>query len=387
MLVPLSYNLRSLLVRRTASVLTLLGIGATVAVLAGVLALRQGFSSLYAAAGQEGVAVLLRRGSMNEGDSSFARQDAQELIKTLPELARGPDGAPLGSMEVYGALRLPKRGGGEANVPIRGVQPATFAIREGLRVVAGRGFRPGHDEVIVGARALERVRGVEPGDVIQLNTTPFRVVGVFELDGPLESEIWGDLERMLVALQRPGPNRVLARLAPDADVRALAARLAEHREVPAKVLTEAAYLASQTEMLATVLGFLGAFLGGVMGLAAIFTATTTMLAALASRTNEIGVLLALGYRPLPIFLSFLFESLVIGLAGGLVGCLIAWPLDGLRTGTTNFQTFTEVGFAFQLTPSVLATAVAFALGLGLLGGAWPAWRAARLTPTEALRRR
>jgi putative ABC transport system permease protein len=171
------------------------------------------------------------------------------------------------------------------------------------------------------------------------------------------------------------------------DVRALAARLAEHREVPAKVLTEAAYLASQTEMLATVLGFLGAFLGGVMGLAAVFTATTTMLAALASRTNEIGVLLALGYRPVSIFLSFLFESLVIGLAGGLVGCLIAWPLDGLRTGTTNFQTFTEVGFAFQLTPTVLATAVAFALALGLLGGAWPAWRAARLTPTEALRRR
>jgi putative ABC transport system permease protein len=158
-----------------------------------------------------------------------------------------------------------------------------------------------------------------------------------------------------------------------------------HPEVPAKVFSEKQYLASQTVMLSFMLIGLGVALGLIMGVAAVFTATNTMLSALAARTHEIGVLLAIGYRPVPIFLSFLFEALVLGLVGGLVGCAMALPFNGVRAGTMNFQTFTEMAFAFRVTPVVLAVAITFSLVLGLLGGAWPAWRAARMKATVAIR--
>jgi len=223
--------------------------------------------------------------------------------------------------------------------------------------------------------------------VIQLNTTPFRVVGVFDLEGPYGSEIWGDLDRMLAALDRSGPQRVVAKMREGADLEALAARLESDKEVPARFQTEREHLSAQTGMLSGVLLGLGGLLAVIMGIAAVFTATNTMLAALSARTHEIGILLSVGFRPLPIFLSFLLESVLIGLLGGLVGCLLALPINGIETGTTNFATFTEVAFAFRLTPTVLLTAAIFSLVLGLIGGAWPAWRAARMAPTEALRRR
>lgn len=405
MLVPLTYNLRSLWVRRSATLLTVLGIASTVAVVCGVLALQQGFRSLYASNGREDVAVFLRPGATNEGDSVFRRDLGLQLIKTVPEIATGADGAPLASMECYLAVRRFRMGGDgtqETNVPIRGVQQATFEIRgEDFRIVEGRPFEPGTDEIIVGSTLVDRIRSCQMGEVLTLNTTPFKVVGVFECDGPFESEIWGDLDRMLAALERYGPNRVIARMRPEAyqpaanpetlghetRLGALAERLKNDREVPAKVWTEREFLSAQTGMLSFVLIFLGAFLGLVMGIAAVFTATNTMLSAIAARTHEIGILKATGFRPFAILLSFLFEACVLGLAGGLIGGLASFAVNGVQTGTTNFQTFTEVSFAFRVTPVVLATAIGFSLALGLLGGLIPAWRAARMTPTEALRRR
>ncbi len=166
----------------------------------------------------------------------------------------------------------------------------------------------------------------------------------------------------------------------------LSERLEVDKEIPAKVMTEREYLSSQTLVLSIILVFLSSFLGIVMGIAAVFTATNTMLSALASRTHEIGILLATGFRPFAIFCSFLLESLILGVLGGLAGCILTFPINGIETGTTNFQTFTEVAFAFRVTPTVLVTAIVFSLALGLLGGAIPAWRAARMTPTQALRR-
>jgi putative ABC transport system permease protein len=386
-LIPLGYNLRSLLVRRSATLLTVLGIGATVAVLAGVLALQQGFETLFTEAGRDDVAVFLRPGSTNEGDSIFPTARALQLIKSVPEIARGADGGPMASMECYLAIRRARLGGGETNVPIRGVQQASFEVFRGsYEITEGRRFSPGADEVVVGRKLVNRFADCREGDVLRINTTPFRVVGILDADGPFSSEIWGDLDRMLAALGRPSPNRVVARLAPGTDVAALDARTRGDKQVPAKVQTERAYLSAQTTALSTTLLFLGGFLGAVMGIAAVFTATNTMLSAVAARTHEIGILLSMGFRPVPIFLSFLFEALLLGLMGGVVGALLALPLNGVETGTTNFQTFTEVAFAFRVTPKVIRTAVVFALALGLLGGAWPAWRAARMKPTEALRR-
>jgi putative ABC transport system permease protein len=379
--------LRSLLVRRSSTLLTVLGIGATVAVVAGVLALQQGFRTLYSETGREDVAVFLRPGASNEGESLFSRDRGLKLIKTLPEIAQDESGQPLAGMECYFAVRRFKVDGGETNVPVRGVQSGTFAIRgDELKLVEGERFEPGTDEVIIGSKLRGRIRGAELGQVIQLNLTPFRVVGVFESEGPFGSEIWGDLDRMLAALERYGPNSVVAKLVDGVDVEELAARLEKHKEVPAKVMTEREYLTSQTEMLSAVLVILSVLLGGIMGIAAIFTATTTMLAALASRTHEVGILLAIGFRPLPIFLSFLFESLVLGLIGGAAGCLMVLPINGIETGTTNFQTFTEVAFAFRVTPTVMIVAVTFAVALGMIAGAYPALRAALMKPTVALRR-
>jgi ABC-type antimicrobial peptide transport system permease subunit len=191
---------------------------------------------------------------------------------------------------------------------------------------------------------------------------------------------------MIVALQRPYASRVIAQLKPGTDVAELSKRLEGDQEIPAKVMTERAYLTSMTGMISGTLLALSVALSMIMGIAAVFTSTNTMLSAVAGRTREIGMLLAIGFRPFPIFLSFLVEAVLIGLLGGAVGGVVVLPLNGIQTGTANWQTFTDVGFAFRVTPSVLGAAIFFSLLLGLLGGAVPAWRAARLKPTEALRR-
>ena len=406
MFIPITYNLRSLWVRKSATVLTVFGIGATVAIVSGILALQQGFETMFTTGGRADLAVFLRPGATNEGDSQFSRERGLQLIKKLPEIAEGPEG-PLASMEAYMAVLLRRTSGGLTNVPLRGVQPQTFTIRQGeVKIVEGRDFRPGSDEVIVGRRLVGRIEHCQLDDVIEINLSPFRVVGVFEHPGSFGGEIWCDLDRLLAVLDRYGPNRVLAQLKPGIDPGApdpsqqfgsdepilpeegtLAARLVEDREVPAKVMTEKQYLESQTIMLTGMLIFLGGALGTIMGLAAIFSATNTMLSAVAARTAEIGILLSMGFRRFPIFVSFLLESLLLGLLGGLAGCLMALPFNGIETGTMNFQTFSELQFAFRVTPTVLVTAVTFAVLLGLLGGALPAWRASRMAPTEALRRR
>ena len=386
-LVPASYNLRSLIVRRGPTLLTVLGIAATVATVAGVLALQQGFATLYAENGRPDLAVVLRPGATSEGVSSFSRESALRIAKSTPEFAVDANGAPLASLECFLAVRRFRVDGGETNVPLRGVQPQTFALRgDELRMAEGRNFVAGTDEVIVGRSITNRIADCRVGDVLTINVTPFKVVGVFECDGPFESEIWGDFDRMLSALDRFGPNRVLGRLVEGADVAAMDERLRASPETPAAVTTERDYLSAQTEVLSAILVFLGGFLGLIMGVAAVFTATNTMLSAIASRTHEIGILLASGFRPLAIFLSFLFEATLLGLLGGIVGALLVLPLNGIQTGTTNFQTFTEVAFGFRITSNVLLPAILFSLVLGVFGGALPALRAARMTPTEALRR-
>jgi putative ABC transport system permease protein len=252
--------------------------------------------------------------------------------------------------------------------------------------VEGTRFTPGHDEVIVGKSLTTRIADCRVGDTIVINTTPMKVVGVFEHDGPYASEVWGDAERMQHALERPGFSRMILTVKPGTDLKQLSTRLEADKQVPAKVLSERDYLAGQTKALSFVLRGLGIFLALIMGTAAIFTGTNTMLAALAARTHEIGILLALGFRPFAIFLSFLVESLFLGLLGGALGCLMALPINGVRTGTTNFQTFTEVAFAFRITPQVLIVAVGFSLVLGVVAGTVPAFLAARLRVTQALRR-
>lgn len=386
-LVPLTYNLRSLGARWTASILTVLGIAATVAVLGGMLCLQQGFQALLTERGRTDLAILLRPGATSEGESGFGRERADYLLKASPEFALDAAGQPLAAAELYLAVRRFKLDGGETNVPIRGVQRATFAIHgDDITVVDGRHFEFGTDEVLVGQALVERIRDCHVGDVLVINTTPFRVAGVMRGRGAQSSEIWGDVNRMQEALQRPSFSRVIAKVKDGEAMAALTTRLAGDERVPAKVLSERDYLQSQTQMLSVTLAAVGILLAVIMGIGALFTGINSMLAAVASRTHEIGILRAIGFRGGAIFVSFVFEAVVLGLCGGVVGCLLLLPLHGVQTGTTNMQTFTEVAFGFRITPLVLGTSVLVACALGLIGGTFPAWRAARLRPTEALRR-
>lgn len=387
-LVPLSYNLRSLIVRWPSTVLTVLGIASTVAVLVGVMALQQGFTSLFAAQGRDDVAVFLRQGAANEGESAFTRERAMIVMKTVPQIAEDENGRRMVSAECYLAVRRNKvDGGGETNVPVRGVMPMSFEIwGSDLRITSGRHFAPGTDEVIIGSKLADRIENAQLGQIVQFNTTPFRVVGIFEHDGPFSSEIWGDHDRISEAMERPVYNRIIAKLVPGTDWAALKVRMDQDPQVPSKLLSEREYLTSQTSAFSFVLGALGVFLAVIMGIAAVFTATNTMLTAIAARTPEIGILLSMGFRPYAVFLGFMIEAVLIGVMGGIVGAVIVMPLNGLQTGAMNFQTFTEVAFAFRVTPGILIGAIVFAASLGLIGGALPAWRAARMRPTQAMRR-
>ncbi|MCE9596076.1 MAG: ABC transporter permease [Planctomycetes bacterium] len=386
MLIPLNYTLRSLFVRKAATLLSVFGIGVTVAIFAGVLALQQGFTTMFTGHGRTDVAVFLRPGATGETDSQFSRERGMKLIKSLSAIEQTPNG-PLASMETYSGVLRKRVDGGEVNVAFRGVQPATFAIRgDEIRILEGRKFDPGADEVIVGRRLVGRMQDCAVGDVVVINTTPFRVVGIFDSDGPFVSEIWTDTERALAVLDSYGPNRVIARLVPGTDVKALGELLEKDKEAPAKVMTERDFLESQTKMLGGILLGLGMALAVIMGVGAAFTAINTMLSAIASRTNEIGILLATGFRPIPIFIAFMLETLLLCVLGGVAGCLLVLPINGIETGTMNGQTFTEVAFAFRVTPIVIGAAIFFSVLLGMVGGLWPALRACRMTPTEALRR-
>jgi len=385
-LVPLRYNLRSLWVRASSTLLTVCAIGATVAVLAGMLSLQQGFAVLFQERGRDDLAVFLRKGAKSEGESGLTREQCNVLQKEVPEIELDGAGKPLASAEVFLAVRLRKFDGGETNVAIRGVEPATFAIHgDDIRIVAGRMPQPGTDELIVGEGLVDRIRNCKPDDTLRINTGTFRIVGTFTGKGGYRSEIWGDLERLSEALQRPVRSRVLARIEPGTDLAAVQTRYESDLRTQPSVQTERAYLATQTDRLSTTFSILGTFLGLIMGLGAIFTGTNSMLAAIGARTHEIGILKAVGYRPFPIFVSFLGEAVLLGLLGGLLGCLLVLPFQGAETGTMN-ETFSEVTFAFRTTPFVMLVAVTFAMVLGLVGGLFPAWRAAQMTPTQALRR-
>ena len=274
------------------------------------------------------------------------------------------------------------------NVPIRGVEEASFAIHGDAppdRARAAR-FRFGSNEIIVGAPLSRRLKNCTVGSKLLVNTTEFDVVGIFEYDGAYRSELWGDVVNIQAALDRDFLQRVVARVKPGTDVEALAAALKDDKQLGSDVKTERAYFTSQTNLLGGVLVFLGVFLTAVLGVAAVLGATNTMLASIGARTREVGILRAIGFREVSILLAFLVEAALIGLVGGLLGCLLVLPLNGLETGTMNWNSFTDTSFAFRVDAPLLGTAVVIAMLLGILGGLVPAWRASRLPPVEALRR-
>jgi putative ABC transport system permease protein len=384
----LRYNLRSLVVRRGGTVLSVLSIGFSVGILVLVLALARGFELSLTRTGRDDNLLVLRQGATSEGESGLSR-NAARLLRAYEGVALGPQGEPLASAECYAALNLERADGGTANFSLRGVQQSSFAIRDFVTIPEGRRFQPGTHEVIVGKSLLGRIKGCRVGGQLELQGQDWPVVGVLDSHGgAYDSEIWCDAEVFLQALNRPGYQTCVIRRASPAPAEGpdplVAALLADQR-LGVKVMTEPEYFASQAGLLGSVLKFVGYFIAGIMAAGAAFGTAVTLLASLAERTREIGTLLALGFRPRQILTGFLFEALLLGLAGGIVGVLLALPVNNVATGTMNWKTFTEQAFAFRVTFDVVIAAVVFSTVVGVLSGLIPAWKASRVPPSVALR--
>ena len=387
MLGLLRYNLRSLVVRRGGTALSVMSIGFSVGILVLVLALARGFELSLSRTGRTDNLIVLSKGATSEGESNLSRNVAR-LVQAFPGVSLGAGGESLAAAECYAALNLEREGGGTANFTLRGVSATSFALRDFVTIRDGRRFQPGTNEVVIGKSLVTRVRGGRVGGVLELQDAEWPVVGVIDSrGGAYDSEIWCDAEVFLQSLNRPGYQTVILRRgeAATASSDPLVDGLLADPRLEVKVTPEPDYFASQSGLLGTVLTYVGYFIAGVMATGAAFGTAVTLLASLAERSREIGTLLALGFRPYQVVVGFLFESLLLGLAGGVVGVLLALPVNNVATGTMNWQTWTEQAFAFRITWGVVATAVTFSTVIGVISGLIPAWKAAHVPPSEALR--
>jgi putative ABC transport system permease protein len=360
-----------------------------VGVLVAVLAMAEGFRHTLESAGRPGRVILLRAGSDSELSSGVARDQAA-LLAALPGVARDGSGRPLASAEVVDMVDLPRVGETHPNnVPFRGVGAEAFAVRGELRMVEGRRFERGVREAIVGRQAARQFAGLDVGARIAFRDSDWTVVGVFETGGDVhESEIWSDAEVAMSAFRRTGFQSVTAALADPSDVGFVAFKdqVARDRRFSIGVWREPEYYARQAGVLATLIRVLGYTVAAFMAVGAMFGALNCMYSAIASRQVEIATLRAIGFGGLPVVVSVMIEALALALCGGAVGGALAYLYcDGATLSTLNFSTFSQVAFAFRVTPALLLQGLGWALLIGIAGGLPPAIRAARLPVTLALR--
>jgi putative ABC transport system permease protein len=387
MAIPLIYNLRSLRARWTSTIVAVLGIAGTVGVFIAMLSLARGFEATLVASGSPGNVIVRRAGATSEMDSVIAL-DQVRVIEDAPGVARGGVGALVSSEVVVVAAFPLKSTGTDANVQVRGVSPKALAVRDSIQVVAGRFFEPGLTELVVGRNAASSYVGFELGKTVRFGGGTWTVVGVFDAGASaFDSELWCDANMLNQVYQRPQNlfQSVTVRLASlDALSRFKDALTADPR-VTVQVEREIDYYAKQSQQLTTLITVLGTIVALVMGIGAVFAALNTMYSAVAERSREIATLRALGFGSGSVVISFVVEALCISAIGGVLGCAVVLPLNGLTTGTMNWQTFSHLAFAFRVTPLLLAAGLVFALLMGLVGGVPPAIRAARQRIAVALR--
>jgi ABC-type lipoprotein release transport system permease subunit len=388
MKIPFVYNLRSVTNRPVSTALTALGIGLVVAVFVAMLALANGFVAALVKTGSADNVLLLRRGADSELSSGIPRE-AVSIIASSPHIATAADGRPLVSPETYIVLNIRREGGTEfdvANVVARGVSDKAFEVRRNVKIVEGRRFGSGQSEICVGSKLQGRFENVKVGDVLRFSNRDWKVVCRFTADGSsFESEIWGENEQFQNVFRGQGFQAVIFRLKDAGGFdEAKRAFLADQR-IQVDAHRESEFYASQSELLGNILRFLAIMITGIMAVGAVFGAVNTMYAAVSSRTPEVAVLLTLGFHPRSVLASFLAESALIALIGGVIGCLLALPINGVITSTTNWASFSEIAFAFRVTPMLLLSGLVFAVVMGIVGGFFPARRASRLPVIQALR--
>lgn len=387
MALPLSYNVRNVRVRWQVTLLSIVGIALVVAVFTVLMSMSEGFAQALRSTGRIDNAIIVQPGSASELTSGVPLDQGNEIVVDQ-RVARGPDGQPLASWEWVIVISLPKTTDGQpTNVSIRAVQPRTFDVRGGVQVVEGRRFTPGLDEVMVGKKLVDRIQGLGLGRTVKYERKEFKIVGIFESQGgAFESEIWGDYDVFGAIFKRgSGANALVVRMRDAADIPALDRTIKANPHMQLQAVQERKYYEDQAGPLALILRRLASGVAFIMGIGAVFGAMNTMYAIVSARTREIGTLRALGFSRRAILFSFVVESLVLALVGGAIGCLLAFPMNGFSTGTGQTQSFSEIAFAFRITPAILMSGLAFAAFMGLIGGFLPALRAARLPITSALR--
>ncbi len=396
MAIPFKYNRRSLLIRRVSNSMTVGAIAIVVGVFVAAMAIVGGLDSAIKDSSSPDNMILIGRGADSEANSfigadseanSFITLDQLDALKFLPAIKRDGAGNPLVSPELAEQIFMPA-GDTLDNLPIRGVLPVSTQIHEKVRIIAGRMFAPGLNEVIIGKLILNQYPGCSLGADLKVGRRIWKVVGVFESGGSsFESEVWGDLHSLQEDSRRGSSyNSIRLKLVPGADVHALIERCADDPRINLQAKTESEYYKEQSGIAAN-LRVLGLLVTGIMASAAIFAAMNTMYAAVSARTSEIGTLRALGFSPLAIMTSFLAESSALAFAAGIIGVILALPVNGLSTkfngGAVSAPT---LAFNFHVTPAIAIQALVFAIVIGALGGWLPARQAMRVSVVNALRR-
>lgn len=385
MAVPLSYSIRSLLTRRLTTVLTAGGMALVVFVFAAVLMLAEGLEKTLVQTGSSDNLLILRKGATSEVDSAI-ELDRAAAIESLPGIAADDLGRPLLAKEVVVLITMDKKGGGSSNVTVRGIDRQSLALRPQVNIVRGRMPRFGVREMLVGQSLVRRFQGLDIGSTLSGTLEDWRVVGVMDAGNTaFNSEIWADAEQVMQSFRRKAYSLVIFRLEEDAPLDEIATIVENDPRLILQAMIESNFYREQSEMMARFLRVLGITLTVIFSLGAVIGAMITMYSAVANRTGEIGTLRALGFRRRAILLSFLAESLFLGLAGGCAGLFFASFMQFITISTLNFQSFSELAFRFTLTPVILIQSLVFALVMGFIGGVLPAFRASRMQIVDALR--
>ena len=386
MAIPLKYNFGSMLIRKVSTMMTALSIALVVFIFVSVMALAGGLERALVSSGEPQNVLVLRRGSGSELSSGVPRT-ALQVIKYLPGIQADSSGEPLVSAEVFAIINLPKTADGKiANIAIRGVSPAGMKLRPQMRIVEGQMFQQGLRELIVSRTTSQRFPSAALGNTLRLGKADWKVVGVFEAGNTsFDSEIWADVNQVADDFNYQSYSSVLLKANDEAALGSIRQRIEADRTYNLMAQSEREFYEKQTWAAAPI-KLLGMFIAVVMGVGACFAAMNTMHSAVSYRTKEIATLRVLGFKRRSILFSFLMESMLVALTGGILGCLLTLPINRITTGTTNLQTFSEVAFAFRTSPLLLAVGIGFAALIGLMGGYFPARQASKQVPAAALRK-
>ncbi|HEY5972473.1 MAG TPA: ABC transporter permease [Pseudoxanthomonas sp.] len=378
-------GISSLPQRWGASSVIIVGIAGVVGVLVAMLAMGAGFEATLKQTGNDHTAILLRGGSQAETNSVITR-DQSPLIGGLPGIAKDAQGRPAMSAELSQVVNLPTASTGEdANAQFRGVSDAAWTVRPNIKIVEGRKFNVGVREIVIGQGAKGQYRGLDVGKTIRLGNQDWTIVGVFASGDAFESELWTDIETLSSAYDRRAYQSIIVGLDGKDGFKQLKAGLDADPRLKLDAQTTRDYYSKQTEGLTKLIKVLGTVIGAIMAIGAVFGALNTMYAAVAGRAREIATMRAIGFRGLPVVVAVMLETMLLALLGGILGGLIAWAIFNGYSVATLGSNFSQVVFQFKVSPELLWSGLKWALGIGLVGGLFPALRAARLPVTAALR--